>query len=218
MGGEVRAAHGTPHVARAAAGHRATSIESQQLQSSSSRAVGPLTTAARTSLRHQHGQWCLQSCPSHTGQTCTAGRTCCWLPLLVSHPWPPSSCAPLHLKGRQGRPRQWLGQPEVQAMEAAVVRAPPEGGRQTPLAACSHNRSSTVVAQPHSAAQCGAPVPTSGTSSQLQALAVRSHTRMLPCWSPGQSAGQQASGGGSILSKQCAASRTGRRQHRCMPK
>lgn len=30
-----------------------------------------------------------------------------------------------------------------------------------------------------------APVPTSGTSSQLQALAVRSHTRILPCWSPG---------------------------------
>ena len=29
-----------------------------------------------------------------------------------------------------------------------------------------------------------APVPTSGTSSQLQAFAVRSHTRMLPCWSP----------------------------------
>lgn len=29
-----------------------------------------------------------------------------------------------------------------------------------------------------------APVPTSGTSSQLHALAVRSHTRMLPCWSP----------------------------------
>lgn len=27
-------------------------------------------------------------------------------------------------------------------------------------------------------------VPTSGTSSQLHALAVRSHTRMLPCWSP----------------------------------
>ena len=29
-------------------------------------------------------------------------------------------------------------------------------------------------------------VPTSGTSSQLQALAVRSQTRMLPCWSPAQ--------------------------------
>ena len=26
--------------------------------------------------------------------------------------------------------------------------------------------------------------PTSGTSSQLQELAVRSHTLMLPCWSP----------------------------------
>ena len=29
-------------------------------------------------------------------------------------------------------------------------------------------------------------VPTSGTSSQLQALAVRSQTRMFPCWSPAQ--------------------------------
>ena len=28
--------------------------------------------------------------------------------------------------------------------------------------------------------------PTSGTSSQLQELAVRSHTLMLPCWSPVQ--------------------------------
>ena len=31
VGGEVGAAHGSPHVARAAAGHRATSIESQQV-------------------------------------------------------------------------------------------------------------------------------------------------------------------------------------------
>lgn len=27
-------------------------------------------------------------------------------------------------------------------------------------------------------------VPTSGTSSQLHALAVKSHTLMFPCWSP----------------------------------
>lgn len=30
--------------------------------------------------------------------------------------------------------------------------------------------------------------PISGTSSQLQALPVRSHTLMLPCWSPGHQA------------------------------
>lgn len=150
--------------------------------------------------------WCLQlhnaDRPEMYGNI---ARTCCWLPLLASHPWPLSSCAPLRSRGGRGWPRQWLGQAEAWAMEAAVVRAAPEGGMPTTPAARSHNRSSTVVAQPHSAAQCGAPVPTSGTSSQLQALAVRSHTRMLPCWSPGQSAGQQASGGGSILSKQCAA-------------
>ena len=54
------------------------------------------------------------------------------------------------------------------------------GGNRAPpwlLAATTREPSSATVMERTA-------VPTSGTSSQLHAFAVRSHTRMLPCWSP----------------------------------